>query len=323
MDPARRRPRISVILPAYGEADNLRTLLPRLASLPTLADGQIVVIDDHSVDDTFGVVREWAGRDPRVEGLRLTRNMGSHMAILCGLRASRGRAAVVLAADGQDPPELVERLVAVWEQGAQIVWAVRQGREGESLPTRFFSGLFYWIMARVSDVRLPPGGADFFLVDRRVIDVLGAIPEHRISLFALIASLGYRQAEIPYVKTARASGRSKWTLRKKLGLLTDSLVGFSTVPLRLATALGFLYATGGFLYASLLVINKLTGGLVFGATPVSGFAALMTVLLISSGTIMLILGIFGEYLWRALEEVRGRPRFLVEDAVNCEVQDGA
>lgn len=309
---------LTLVLPAFGEGENLRVLLPRLLALEVGIPLQVVVVDDHSEDDTFEVVREWALRDPRVEGLRLARNSGSHLAILCGLRAAKGNAAVVLAADGQDPPEFVGRLVAAWRAGAHVVWAVREHRTSETLSTRASSRLYYWLMNRFSSVRLPPSGADFFLIDRRVVDALLSIPEHRISIFALIASLGFKQVEIPYAKRARASGESKWTFRKKLRLLLDSMTGFSTVPLRLATALGFTYAAAGFLYAILLISNILTRGQIFGAVPVNGFGALMTVLLISSGCIMVILGIFGEYLSRALEEVRGRPRFLVEASTHFE-----
>jgi polyisoprenyl-phosphate glycosyltransferase len=307
------------VLPAFGEAANLEALLPRLLS-GEVGDqvGEVIVVDDHSADDTLGVVRRLGEREPRVRGLRLARNSGSHLAILCGLKRVRGVAAVVLAADGQDPPEVIPQLVHEWQRGAQVVWAVRAAREGVSPWARLSSRVFYAVMNLVSDVRLPPGGADFFLIDRRVIDALAAVPEHRVSLFTLLAALGFRQAEIPYTKRARQEGRSGWTLRRKIGLFLDSVLGFSTVPLRLATAFGFLYAAAGFAYAALLITNKLTAGRIFGGVPVSGFAALMTVLLISSGTILVVLGIFGEYLWRALDEVRGRPRFLIEDSVNLE-----
>jgi polyisoprenyl-phosphate glycosyltransferase len=312
-----RPARISLVLPAFRESASLRLLLPRLLGDDLGVEVlETIVVDDHSDDGTLDVVRSLAAADGRVRGLRLARNSGSHLAILCGLKASRGDAAVVLAADGQDPPELVPRLVQEWSRGAQVVWAVREAREGESRRTRLLSRLFYAVMNSVSDVRLPPGGADFFLIDRCVIDALAAVPEHRVSLFTLLASLGFRQEEIPYTKLARQEGRSRWTLRRKVSLFVDSLLGYSTVPLRLATGFGFLYAGAGFVYAALLVTNKLSGGRIFGAVPITGFAALMTVLLISAGTILVVLGIIGEYLWRALEEVRGRPRFLIEASVN-------
>lgn len=310
--------RLSMVVPAFCEAENLKPLLPRLLAQQSLADRlQVVIVDDHSEDDTFGVVREWGERDPRVQGVRLARNSGSHAAILCGLGFAEGDAVVVLAADGQDPPETTGKLVEAWQQGARVVWAVRDAREGESRLTRLFSRTYYTIMNRWSSVRLPPTGADFLLLDRSVVDALLRIPEHNVSVFALIASLGFRQAQVPYVKRSRMSGLSKWTLRRKVGLLLDSILGFSTVPLRAATMLGFLHAAAGFVLAALLAANKLSGGRLLGVIPIQGWSGLMVVLLISSGILMTIMGIFGEYLWRALEEVRGRPRFLVEDSVNC------
>lgn len=309
--------RLSFVMPAFAEAENLALLLPRLLAQAALADElEVVVVDDHSPDRTFAVVREWGARDARIRGLRLARNSGSHMAILCGLQAATGDAVIVLAADGQDPPEVAADLVAAWRAGAQVVWAVRERRERETLATRLGSRLYYALMNRLSSVRLPPTGADFFLLDRRVLGSLLAIPEHNVSLFALVVALGFRQQEVRYVKQSRLSGRSKWTLRRKLRLFVDSMIGFSTLPLRLATGLGFAYAAGGFVYAALLVFNRLSGGMLFGAVALTGWSALMVVLLVSSGTILIVLGIFGEYLWRALEEVRGRPRFLVEDEVN-------
>jgi dolichol-phosphate mannosyltransferase len=292
-------------------------LLPRLLAQSHLAgEIEVVVIDDHSPDPTFAIVREWAARDPRVRGRRLARNAGSHMAILCGLQAAAGDAVIVLAADGQDPPEVASDLVAAWSAGAQVVWAVRAARQREPLAGRLTSRLYYALMNRLTSVRLPPTGADFFLIDRRVLGALLAIPEHNVSIFALLVSLGFRQEEIRYAKQSRLSGRSNWTLRRKLRLVLDSLVGFSTLPLRLATGLGFVQALSGFVYAALLVVNRLSNGLLFGGVALTGWSALMVVLLVSSGSIMIMLGIFGEYLWRALEEVRGRPRFLVEDEVN-------
>jgi polyisoprenyl-phosphate glycosyltransferase len=308
---------LAFVVPAFGEAACLPSLLPRLlAQAPLAAELQVLIVDDHSGDATFDVVREWAARDRRVQGLRLARNSGSHVAILCGLSAARSDAVVVLAADGQDPPELAGRLVEAWKAGAHVVWAVRESREGESLLTRLLSRAYYRLMNSWSSVQLPSSGADFLLMDRRVVEAVLTIPERNTSLFALIASLGFRQAEVPYTKQSREAGRSKWSFSSKLRLLVDSLAAFSTVPLRLATALGVVYASAGFVYAGLIVVNRISGGVLFGATPLTGWSALMVALLISSGTTMLMLGIFGEYLWRVLEQVRGRPRFLVEDSVN-------
>lgn len=311
--------KLSFVLPAYNEAENLPKVIGRITAQAHLADEiEVIVVDDHSSDGTFEVVRQLADNDSRVRGLRLARNSGSHMALFAAVAAAKGDAVIALAADGQDPPEFAPELVQAWQGGAQVVWGVRAGREGESLATRAFSKLYYSTMNRWSDVRLPPAGADFMLLDRRVVDALMAIPERNTSILALITWLGFRQVELPYIKEARLSGRSKWTLRKKLKLVLDSLVGFSTLPLRLASTVGFVTAGFGFTYAAALIVNKLGDGFLFGTTEVQGWSALMVVVLVCSGIIMAILGIVGEYLWRALEEVRGRPRFQAEDEINIE-----
>lgn len=314
-----RSPRITFVIPAFGEEANLDSLLTRVLAQSGLGSAmEVIVVDDHSTDGTFGVVRRWAALDPRVCGIRLSRNSGSHMAILSGLSIASGDVVIVLAGDGQDPPEFARELLEAWSAGAQIVWATRQVREGETWATRLLSRLYYATMNRGSDVRLPPTGADFFLLDRRVVEVLRRIPERNTSILALITWLGFRQQELPYVKDSRPAGRSKWTLRKKVRLALDSFFSFSVLPLRMATGLGFLTAVAGFFYAALLFTNKVTGGLLFRGVAVEGWSALMVVLLMTTGTILVVVGVLGEYLWRTLEEVRQRPRFAIEDAVNIE-----
>jgi polyisoprenyl-phosphate glycosyltransferase len=316
--------RLSFVLPAYGEAENLPKMLPRLlAQADTCDQLEIIVVDDHSGDETFAVLQSYGASDPRIKAVRLARNSGSHMAILCGLSVATGDVVIVMAADGQDPPEFTPDLLAAWRGGGQVVWAVRDAREGETLMTRLFSRLYYATMNRWSSVRLPPAGADFFLLDRRVVQALVEIPERNTSLLALITWLGFRQLELPYVKGARLAGRSKWTFAKKVRLAVDSMLGFSTAPLRLATTMGTLFGGAGALYAAALVANWMLGGIIFGTTTTEGWNALMVVVLVSAGVTMAMLGIIGEYLWRALEEVRGRPRFVAEAEVNLGAASGS
>ena len=309
--------RLSFVLPAFGERENLETLIPRilLQRTPSL-ELEVLVVDDHSADATLDLIRAWSKKDPAVRGIRLAKNAGSHMAILCGLAQCTGDAVIVLAADGQDPPELTPMLLDQWKIGAQVVWAVRERRSSESPITLACSRAYYALMNRWTSVRLPSKGADFFLLDRRVIDVLKNLPERNTSLLALIAWLGFRQIEVKYDKRARGAGISKWTFAKRVRLTLDSLFGFSVLPLKMAFTLGFLYSLVGFAYASLLVANKISAGRILGAQAAEGWSALMVVILISSGMSMFLLGVFGEYLWRTLEEVRGRPRFLIEESVN-------
>lgn len=301
---------LSIVTPAFNEADNLPVLYQRLtATMQSLAEceWEWVVVDDHSRDDTFAAVAALAARDPRVHGLRLARNCGSHAALTCGLHRAVGACVVALAADLQDPPEIIPELVARWQAGAQVVWAVRDRREGESAITLGFSRIYYWVMrAVVGMTEMPATGADFFLLDRTVVDAFARFDEGHVNIFALLTWMGFRQATVAYDKAARLHGRSGWTLAKKLKLVVDSFTAFSYLPIRLMSYLGLLVGALGFVYAGSVVVNALTG------KPVEGWSSLMVVVLLLGGFQMMMMGVLGEYLWRALDESRRRPRYLVE-----------
>jgi glycosyltransferase involved in cell wall biosynthesis len=305
---------LSVVVAAYNEEGNLPVLFERALAIDWAAlrlEPEFVFVDDHSTDRTPEILASYAARDPRVKVLRFSKNFGSHKAFTAGLEHCTGDAAVILAADLQDPPETIPLLVEKWRSGAKVVWAVRGDREGESLATRLFSRLYYFLMRRFAEVRPPRKGADFLLVDKAVVAELRAAPEKHTSLLSLIQWMGFDQAEITYSKAARLSGRSKWTLRKKVKLAIDSFVSFSYFPLRLASACGLAFAFSGFLYAAITAVRALVMG-----SPVQGWASLMCVLLIVSGVQLIMLGIVGEYLWRTFDETRGRPRFIIEKRIN-------
>lgn len=307
-------PLLSVVVAVFNEEGNLPLLYDRLVALDWAALGvdlELVFVDDHSRDRTPAILRELAARDPRVKVLRFSRNFGSHKAFTAGLEHCTGDAAVILAADLQDPPETIPELLAKWRSGAKVVWAVRDVREGVSGLSRLLSRSYYFLMRRFAEVRPPPTGADFLLVDRQVLEVLKTSPEKHTSLLALIQWLGFTQDHITYTKAARHSGRSKWTLRRKLKLSIDSFVSFSYVPIRLMSACGILFALTGFLYAVVIAARALAVG-----SPVEGWPALMCAVLITSGVQLVMLGVLGEYLWRAFDETRGRPRYIIEERVN-------
>jgi len=304
---------VSVITPAHNEAANLALLFSRLKKSldATGFDWEWILVDDASIDDTFPVFRKLAAEDQRLRGCRFSRNFGSHRAIACGLNNAPGNCAIVLAADLQDPPEEIPRLLEEWEKGAQIVWAVRGKREGHIGKDKLFSKIYYKLMRySLAMKNLPPTGADFFLLDRRVIVAFNEFGENNVSIFSLLSWMGFRQKSILYDKQSRRFGKSGWTFKKKIKLVVDTITSFTYFPIRLMTYTGFLFALIGFCYLAVVLFNALRG------VPPQGWSSLMTVLLVVSGIMMFMLGVLGEYLWRALDEARHRPRYLIEDSLN-------
>lgn len=307
-----RRPddfRLSLVTPAFREEQNLPLLYERFKAVfdPLGIRWDWLIVDDHSPDGTFAVARGLARRDARVRAVRFSRNFGSHAGVSCGLRHVEGDVVAVLASDLQDPPEALPAMLARWRAGADIVWAVRAARLGESAATLAASRLYYWVMRRVVGLRtLPPAGADFLILDRRVVEAVREFGERNMSIFALMSWVGFNQDSVSYEKQARQHGSSGWTLAKKLKLLVDSVTAFSYGPVRVMSWLGLGMAAIGFLYALVVVVNAL-----FGA-PVQGWASLMVAVLVIGGLQMTMLGVLGEYIWRNLDEARRRPLYIIE-----------
>ncbi|HCE02351.1 MAG TPA: glycosyltransferase [Acidobacteria bacterium] len=305
------KPDISLVSPAYRESKNLPVLYDRIATVMEKLGRtwEWIIVDDHSPDETFEVVTELAARDPRVRGVRLARNYSSHTAITCGLHHARGTCAVVLAADLQDPPEVIPELLVPWEAGAQVVWAVRGKRLGEKWRTLFFAKLFYiFVRNFVGMKEMPAAGADFFLLDRRAIDGFCQFGETNVHVLALITWMGFRQETIIYTKQARLHGESAFNLEKRMQLVLDCVTSFTTRPIRAMGLVGFLVALAGFVLASRIIWEAF----VLEQGPPEGYASLMVALLVIGGVQMLMMAVLGEYLWRALDEARRRPRFLIE-----------
>jgi polyisoprenyl-phosphate glycosyltransferase len=297
---------ISILTPAFNESVNLENLHARLAqTMGQLGEEwEWLIIDDHSRDDTFAVVQRLAVMDSHVRGIRLARNRGSHVAISCGLHHVRGDAAVMMASDLQDPPETLGALLQTWRSGAQVVWATRREQPGDQTHAGFAS-IYYWIMRHVVGMKeIPARGADFFLIDRIVIDAFRRCDEQHVSVFALIAWLGFRQEYIEYDKQPRAAGRSGWTIARKIKLVVDSITAFSDAPIQACWLLG----------AALMVIGFLS--IVVGLTVFESLQAAVVVLLgaIAGGTglVLCALAMLGEYVWRALDQSRRRPLYLIE-----------
>ena len=313
-------PALSIVIPVFNEAECIPQLAGRVRRVMDELgmEVEVVFVDDHSTDDTSQLLKRLCSEDGRFRYIRLSCNSGSHIAVLAGLEHSRGACRVFMAADLQDPPELIARMLGLWKAGNDVVWAVREQRPGIGLLERVFSRLFYWLMNRFGEVNLPPNGADFALLDRRVAEALAACVGAHPNLMCELAKIGFRQASFPYAKQGRISGRSKWTFRRKLKMLVDTFVSFSYAPLRAMSYTGIAASLLGFLYASFVVAMRIVRG-----SPVEGWASLMVVVLILGGAQMLMLGVLGEYVWRTLDEARKRPRYFIEDTAGREIQPRA
>ena len=302
---------LSVVVPCYNEAKNLPTLYERLRAVLDAKgiEWEMIAIDDHSIDNTFEVLTRLTHRDARVCAIRLARNVGSHVATMCGIEHVRGSSVAMIAADLQDPPEIIPQLLEKWLGGDQIVWAARIENEDHIRTARLFSRVYHTIMMKIlGNDHLTPEGADVFLIDRVVADALTQYREGNLSLYAILASIGFRQGAIFYTKKQRKHGSSGWTLTKKLKLFIDSVTAFSYLPIRLMSLLGSIVALLGCIYAVVVIVNCILGA------PLQGWTSLMVVVLLVGGVQIAMLGVLGEYLWRSLDESRRRPRYIVERA---------
>ncbi len=307
---------VSVVVPVYHNSASLPDLLVRFQALAKKNPSdhfEFVFVDDGSRDDSFTVLQALALRDPRVRIIKLSRNFGSTAAILAGLAHARGEAVAAIAADLQDPPEIIDDMLARWRAGSKVIVATRDSR-GDPPLTALLAAGFYKLFRRFAIGTMPPGGFDFFLIDRQVCDLINGIKEKNTYLMGLILWLGFAPVVLHYHRQRRENryGHSMWTLAKKLKYFADSFVAFSYMPVRLASLLGLSLSVLGGLYALSIIIMRLVSGV-----QVEGWTSLMVVLLLTSGVQLLMTGILGEYLWRNLEEARKRPQVVVEQIVEA------
>lgn len=301
----------SVIVPVYNERDNVHAMYDALRAAaavePTL-DWEFLFVEDGSTDTTFALLSELNLIDPRVKIVRLSRNYGSHVAAAAGLRFASGDAAVIMAGDMQDHPREIIRFLAKWREGYHVVWGVRSTRQ-DSGTNRTLARVFATLIRRIALPNYPPSGTgSFSLLDRKVIDALNLFPEHNRMTFGLILTAGFRQTQIEYNRLERHAGVSKWSVGRKIKHTIDTIVSFSSVPIRLTSILGIVIAFLSFLYAGYLTTDTLLYG-----RAVEGWATIIVLMLGMGGLQLFVLGVLGEYLWRVADEVRGRPLFLVQE----------
>lgn len=312
------QPKISVVLPAYNEETSIIPTLDRILEtarthLPDPSDLEIVVVSDGSSDATFETATNHLRRGTGGSVIQLVRNVGSHSAIRCGLDHAKGDTVIVMAADGQDPPEAIPELLAALEPGIDVVWGQRRSREHDSFLTRLLAGAYYRIFRALTGFDYPPSGFDFVAMRRHVVDALLRYQERNTSVFLLIFNLGFSQTHIEYERGERQDGTSGWTFKKRSKLAVDMLTAVSAAPIRLLSLTGVIVGALGLVFGGVTLIRGLLGQI-----PVSGWASLMVISSLMSGLTLMALGFLAEYVWRALDEVRGRPLYL--EARSAEIQ---
>lgn len=310
MTAGRRSGTLSVIVPVLNEDANIPELVRRLkAALDGGLPFDVIFVDDGSTDRTPSLLRALHAEDARIKSIRLTRTFGHQAAISAGLQAATGDAVIVMDGDLQDAPEVVPQFVARWLDGDDVVYAIRRTREA-SWPKRVAYRVFYRLLARISAIDLPLDSGDFSLIDRRVVDVLNAMPERTRFVRGLRAWAGFRQSGVPCARAGRYAGPTKHTYRTLLRLALDGFFGFSYKPLQLASALGFALSGMGVLCAVGLVVKTIVDG-----APPHGSTVLLVTVLFLGGVQLVCLGILGEYVGRVYDEVRARPSFVVASVV--------
>jgi dolichol-phosphate mannosyltransferase len=296
---------VSVVAPVYNEDATIEEFHARVCAALDSLPFELVLVDDGSTDGTPMKLEALAANDPRVRVVYLSRNFGHQTALTAGLDHARGNAVVMLDADLQDPPELISTMLDHWRAGCDVVYAVREQREGESRFKLTTARWFYRLFDKLAQVELQHNSGDFRLLDRRALDALLSMRERNRFLRGMTVWVGYTQAAVPYHRDSRYAGETKYTLPKMLRFSLDAISSFSHRPLQLATLLGFMISTLAFIAIPVVAVLRILGSYL------PGFSALTILVLLLGGIELIAIGIIGEYVGRIYDEVKGRPLYLV------------
>ena len=304
-------PEISVVVPVHCEAEVLPAALQSITDV--LRDAavtyEIVVVDDGSSDGTWQAIGDFAGRAPALRAIRLSRRFGKEAALRAGLETARGRAAITMDGDLQHPPEMIPAMISAWRDGADIVEAVKEDRSSGGAVDSWRARLFYALLRRLSGHDLD-GASDFKLLDARVLRAYLSLGERNIFFRGMIAWLGFNSVRLPFSVPPRAAGQSSWTFVGLVRLAVTAVTSFSSVPLQFVTVMGVCLLTFSFAMGVQTLYRKLSG------SALDGFTTVILLLLIIGSTLMVALGIIGEYIARIYEEVKGRPRYLIGETID-------
>jgi glycosyltransferase involved in cell wall biosynthesis len=306
-------PTYSLVIPAHNEEAVVEELAGRLAGVMDSLDGdaEAIRVDDGSRDRTYELMLEAASADPRFRLIRLSRNFGHQIALTAGVDLAAGDAVIVLDADLQDPPEVILELAARWREGYDVVYAVRDAREGETRFKRATAAAFYRAFNRISEVEVPVDAGDFRLVDRRALDVFSQMRESNRFVRGMFSWIGFRQTGVVYQRHERFAGETKYPLRKMLRFAATGVISFSAAPLRAALNLGFVVSAASFMFGIWSVVVKLSG-----LYEVPGWTSIVVVTTFIGGVQLIVLGVIGEYIGDIHAEVKRRPLYVVSELEN-------
>lgn len=304
---------LSVIIPVFNEEANLEVLFNRLSNVVEQLqlgdeDYQFIFINDGSQDKSLQTIQQLSAQYLSVEFINFSRNFGHQIAVTAGLNFAKGNAVVIIDADLQDPPELILELYAKWKTGYEVVYAQRIARKGEGLFKKTTAKLFYKLIEKITTINIPVDTGDFRLIDRKVVEVLKAMPEHNKFLRGQIAWAGFRQVGVEYERDARYGGETGYTFSNMLRLALDGITAFSDFPLKIATGAGII----SFFVSIVLIIYALYSN--FGGEAVQGWTSLTIIISFIGGVQLLCIGLIGEYILRITRNIRNRPLYIVESS---------
>ena len=313
-----QEPEFSVVIPLYNEEENIPELYGRLTVvMGTLCDQmkldksgyEIILVDDGSSDSSWDLIKGLNEKDGRVKGICFARNFGHHVAITAGLDRAKGRSVILMDGDLQDPPEEVPRLAEKFQEGYDLVYGIRKQRN-DPLLKKMTSFVFWWILRRFSGVDMPQGQTMLRIMSRRLVDALNEMREHARFIHGMMAWTGFKTATLEVRHSPRMKGKSKYSIPRMFRLAFHAVTAFSTVPLRLATYMGFISSFLSFLAGLHFVYKK-----IFYGIPVTGYASIIVAIFFVGGIQMLVLGIIGEYIGRTYQEVQKRPLYILKETI--------